>query len=280
MQGLKSCTSCAVAALLPACSLLHPCSLRSLLPALAALTRPPLEPLCVWGQLSSLCQETAGDFSAVTAAQLDDAERRFAGAEARLAELQTHRTHARGDAAVLARAGLPTAAQAAAALAATVDGLRRAGALAILRVKGPSVEAAVARGVELAAMGCNAIEVTLDSRDWKAILAGLNSSLPPHVLLGVGASCAPQLNAPLRHEYSSANYTRHLYAPPIRATYTRHLYAPPARSDTWHRLCAVVSPVLLSLSRYRYGRDCERGGHGRGARRDLRSLSDRPDRIR
>ena len=49
-----------------------------------------------------------------------------------------------------------------------------------------SIDAAVARGVELADMGCDAIEVTLDSPGWKDILIGLRASLPPRVLLGVG----------------------------------------------------------------------------------------------
>jgi 2-keto-3-deoxy-6-phosphogluconate aldolase len=35
-------------------------------------------------------------------------------------------------------------------------------------------------------MGCRAMEVTLDSGDWKAVLSGLRAALPPHVLLGVG----------------------------------------------------------------------------------------------
>jgi 2-keto-3-deoxy-6-phosphogluconate aldolase len=48
------------------------------------------------------------------------------------------------------------------------------------------VEVAVARGVELALMGCLAIEVTLDSPLWREVLAGLKGGLPPHVLLGVG----------------------------------------------------------------------------------------------
>ena len=65
-------------------------------------------------------------------------------------------------------------------------GLHRAGALAILRVRGPSVDVAVSRGVELAQMGCQAIEVTLDSPHWKEVLSRLRSELPEHVLLGVG----------------------------------------------------------------------------------------------
>ena len=83
-------------------------------------------------------------------------------------------------------AALPPPAHAAAMVDATVAGLQRAGALAILRVRGPSVEVAVARGVELALMGCLAIEVTLDSPLWREVLAGLKRELPPHVLLGVG----------------------------------------------------------------------------------------------
>ena len=48
------------------------------------------------------------------------------------------------------------------------------------------MDAAVARGVELASLGCAAIEVTLDSPHWAEILQGLREALPPTVLLGVG----------------------------------------------------------------------------------------------
>ena len=137
--------------------------------ALEALRRADL--------LSALCQETAGDFSAVSAQQLAEAERSFAGAPARL--------HAP------AQVGGPTTAlpspdAAATSVEATLRGLRSAGVLAILRVKGESVDAAVARGVELASLGCAAIEVTLDSPHWAEILQGLREALPPTVLLGVG----------------------------------------------------------------------------------------------
>jgi hypothetical protein len=100
---------------------------------------------------------------------------------------------------------------------ATLDGLRRARVLAILRVRGSAearsrhaplappasprhsrlplplsrggasplrrCQVAVARGMELAAMGCTAIEVTLDSPQWEAILRGLRRQLPASVLL-------------------------------------------------------------------------------------------------
>ena len=135
--------------------------------------------------LAALCQNTAGDFSAVTRAELRGAEARFEGVEARLDQ-------GGGGGGGVARAqsmpapALPAPHEAVAAVEAVAQGLKRAGALAILRVKSPSVDAAVARGVELAAMGCNAIEVTLDSPGWREILGRLHAELPPHVLLGVG----------------------------------------------------------------------------------------------
>ena len=146
--------------------------------------------------LSALCMETMGDFSAVTRAQLDKAESQFAGKEAKISSGTTVSISGTkgafgkagsGNAAALARVGLPPAEEAAAAVDATVEGLRHAGCLAILRVKSDeSTEAAIARGVELAGMGCTAIEVTLDSPGWKEILAGLKAECPPNVLLGVG----------------------------------------------------------------------------------------------
>ena len=154
---------------------------------LAALRRADL--------LSALCQETAGDFSAVTLPELEAAEARFSGVAARLPGAPP--AHTSGATltppattlADVALPPLPSPAAAAAAVQATARGLRRAGVLAILRVKPgrpDAVEAAIARGVELASMGCEAIEVTLDSADWDRIVHGLRLALPPHVQLGIG----------------------------------------------------------------------------------------------
>ena len=127
--------------------------------------------------LAALCQQSAGDFSMTTREELMENETRFDGREARLVGGCPPLTHV---------SQLPDPAAASSAIEQTVDGLRRAGALAILRVKSNSVETAVARGVELAKMGCLAIEVTLDSPQWRPILAGLKAELPPGVLIGVG----------------------------------------------------------------------------------------------
>ena len=141
--------------------------------------------------LAALCQESAGDFSRVTAAELAAAEASFAGKEARL-------PGAGADAALVAAAPEPAAARR--EIEATLAGMRSAGALAILRAKGPAA-AAVARGVELASLGCAAMEVTLDSPEWEDILTGLRAALPPTVLLGVGTvmddtvSLLPRLKA-------------------------------------------------------------------------------------
>ena len=141
--------------------------------------------------LAALCQESAGDFSRVTAAELAAAEATFADKDARLPS-------AGADAALVAAAPEPAAARR--EIEATLAGLRSAGALAILRAKGPAA-AAVARGVELHELGCAAMEVTLDSPEWEAILTGLRAALPPTVLLGVGTvmddtvSLLPRLKA-------------------------------------------------------------------------------------
>ena len=35
-------------------------------------------------------------------------------------------------------------------------------------------------------MGCRAIEVTLDSSDWRRVLSTLVAKVPKHVIIGVG----------------------------------------------------------------------------------------------
>ena len=63
--------------------------------------------------------------------------------------------------------------------------MKKASLLAIFRVKG-SAQVAIDRGVELAQMGVKAMEVTIDSPDWKEILSGLRQRLGRDVLLGIG----------------------------------------------------------------------------------------------
>lgn len=126
--------------------------------------------------LSALCQETVGDFSRVSGDELRAAEQRFADVEARLL----------GAASTLqVPAAFPKDNAAKREIETTLGLLKAAGVLPILRAKG-SPEVAVKRGIELASMGCRAMEVTLDSSDWQSVLAGLRSELPPQVALGIG----------------------------------------------------------------------------------------------
>ncbi|CAJ1380582.1 unnamed protein product [Effrenium voratum] len=136
-------------------------ALRENLPPMAALRRGDL--------LAALCQDSAGDFSRVTRPELLAAERRWSDGPAKLTATR------------------PSSARASEAEAVedTLQRLRRAKVLAILRAKG-SPEKAVERGLELAALGCCAMEVTLDSSDWRHVLSSLRRSLPADVVLGVG----------------------------------------------------------------------------------------------
>jgi len=65
-----------------------------------------------------------------------------------------------------------------------LDHLKDAGVVAILRGQNP--KRMIQRGVELAKMGCTAIEVTLDSKQALDIVASLRQQLPGSVLIGVG----------------------------------------------------------------------------------------------
>ena len=141
----------------------------------------PLEALRRADLLSALCMNTPGDFSAVTQQELAEAEAAYEGREARLVGAQAE---------VRSAAEAELAKSADAELVKTAEALKRARVLAILRVKDPSAAAAaaaVARGVELASLGCRAIEVTLDSPRWEEVLGGLHSRLAAqNVSLGVG----------------------------------------------------------------------------------------------
>jgi len=119
--------------------------------------------------LAALCQETKGDFSTVTASQLKEAEHKFGGGVADLTK--TPLVHA------------PCEAQR--QIEQTLAKLKCAGVVAILRAKGDAT-VAIRRGLELAELGCRAMEVTLDSCDWQKILGDLRRSLPDKVLLGIG----------------------------------------------------------------------------------------------
>eukprot|EP00933_Yihiella_yeosuensis_P037690 TRINITY_DN31680_c0_g1_i1.p1 TRINITY_DN31680_c0_g1~~TRINITY_DN31680_c0_g1_i1.p1 ORF type:complete len:612 (-),score=93.05 TRINITY_DN31680_c0_g1_i1:78-1709(-) len=132
--------------------------------------------------LSALCQETEGDFSSVTSGEFHAALQRFAGKEASLPGTEPI---PRLPAMTFPALAIPNQQTTRIALGKTLSGLKQAGVLAILRAKG-SPEVAIERGIELAALGCAAMEVTLDSSDWQAVLSGLRQRLPSHVLLGVG----------------------------------------------------------------------------------------------
>ncbi|CAK9024336.1 KHG/KDPG aldolase [Includes: 4-hydroxy-2-oxoglutarate aldolase (2-keto-4-hydroxyglutarate aldolase) (KHG-aldolase), partial [Durusdinium trenchii] len=66
----------------------------------------------------------------------------------------------------------------------TLKKMKDAKVLPIFRVKGDA-QVAINRGVELASLGCKAMEVTMDSADWQLILSSLHQRLPD-VILGVG----------------------------------------------------------------------------------------------
>ena len=65
-----------------------------------------------------------------------------------------------------------------------LDHLKDAGVVAILRGQNP--KRMIQRGIELANMGCTAIEVTMDSSQALEIIASLRKQLPDSVLIGVG----------------------------------------------------------------------------------------------
>jgi len=72
--------------------------------------------------------------------------------------------------------------------------LKDARVIAILRGKNP--ERLYQRGVELAKMGCTAIEVTLDSNEAFQVVEKLRRDLDEHVLIGVGTlTDTTQVNA-------------------------------------------------------------------------------------
>eukprot|EP00056_Hartaetosiga_gracilis_P020475 m.19585 g.19585 ORF g.19585 m.19585 type:complete len:612 (-) comp8487_c0_seq1:92-1927(-) len=113
--------------------------------------------------LAALCQETAGDHSQVRLDELVEVETAFADSPA---HLETSTTNASN------------------VIEKTFLDLKEAGVVAILRSKHP--DAAIARGIELCEMGCKAIEVTLDTVDWRRVLQEIVKSVPASVVVGVG----------------------------------------------------------------------------------------------
>lgn len=112
--------------------------------------------------LAALCQETIGDHSHVVRAKLESLENSHKDKEISLC----------GGADQQVR------------IEETLRVMNSAGVLAILRAKNGA--AAIERGKELIALGCRAIEVTLDSDNWRQVLRELASCAPPHVAVGVG----------------------------------------------------------------------------------------------
>ena len=113
--------------------------------------------------LAALCQETVGDFSTVTRQELQEAELRFAGCEATF-ELRKSELAARLDE--------------------TVELLRRAKIIAILRAK--NADLAITRGLEMAELGVRAVEITEDTTDCFRVLRELSMRLPKDCMLGIG----------------------------------------------------------------------------------------------
>eukprot|EP00041_Stephanoeca_diplocostata_P026028 m.693765 g.693765 ORF g.693765 m.693765 type:complete len:614 (+) comp22875_c0_seq8:154-1995(+) len=113
--------------------------------------------------LAAMCQESAGDHSQVTRVEFEAA---LSGGT-----MQT----------ALCLSDLPGAES---EEKKTLRALKSCGVLAILRAK--NTDAAVERGLELIALGCKAIEVTLDTADWRRVLKTLAEQSPPDVVVGVG----------------------------------------------------------------------------------------------
>ena len=86
--------------------------------------------------------------------------------------------------------------------------LKEAGIIAILRGQNP--ERMIQRGMDLANMGCTAIEVTLDSSNPLDIVRALRQQLPASVMIGVGTllnteQLTPSLNAGAEFALSPGN---------------------------------------------------------------------------
>lgn len=108
--------------------------------------------------LAALCQQTLGDHSDVTRSQLQFYETNFLNASVNLVKSDV--------------------------IESTLQRMKNCGIIAILRAKNPQV--AVERGLELASMGCRALEVTMDTPDVLSVLDQLSQKLPSTCLLGVG----------------------------------------------------------------------------------------------
>lgn len=141
--------------------------------------------------LAALAQQTRGDFSRVTWTELMDAEQRWCMGAAHLPDPPGTADASVGAAAAEAGGGrigalldAPAPPAPSRSVTETLDQLSRCGVVAILRAQ--NTAAAIARGLELVTLGCRAIEVTLDSHNWREVLEALSKRLPRSVLLGIG----------------------------------------------------------------------------------------------
>ena len=132
--------------------------------------------------LAALCQESQGDHSDVPRAALEAYERRYAG------EPTSPRLVPCPSLGAGAAPPPPPVAAAAPASNAALDGalatVARGKVVAILRAK--NADAAIARGVELANLGCSALEVTLDSVEFERVLSTLVARVGDFCCVGVG----------------------------------------------------------------------------------------------
>eukprot|EP00055_Hartaetosiga_balthica_P006968 m.23224 g.23224 ORF g.23224 m.23224 type:complete len:621 (+) comp5530_c0_seq5:27-1889(+) len=116
--------------------------------------------------LAALCQESAGDHSQVEYAELQRVENEGKDDfvyinDAKESEISKDEKMER-----------------------TFSDLKDASVVAIIRANHP--EAAIARAIELCGMGCRAIEVTLDTVEWRRVLQEIVRAVPDNVVVGVG----------------------------------------------------------------------------------------------
>ena len=152
-------------------------SLLEQLPITDALRRADL--------VAALCQTSAGDFSQRTGEDLRTLEASLASEKRNLTfEIWEDETHETPSALPVMPVGLSQSLPSI-SIETTLQKMKEAKVLAIFRVKG-SAQVAIDRGMELASLGYKAMEITIDSPDWKTILSTLRQRLPADVVLGIG----------------------------------------------------------------------------------------------
>lgn len=118
----------------------------------------PIQLLRTADLLAALTQESSGDQSTVTLEMLNQYDTVVCDSEIHLERSAT--------------------------LDEKIKGLKNAGVIAIIR--GKNAEVAISRGIELAEMGCKAIEITLDSEGFEEVLSSLARHVGNKCLVGVG----------------------------------------------------------------------------------------------